>query len=151
MIFVEINPNLIVDLKPGVIENALQMALQELPQSQPIDLTVVVTDDHQIQDLNQKFRGIGTTTDVLSFPSNEIDPENGNIYLGDILISYTQAFEQARQSGHPVESEILLLAVHGILHLFGFDHVETEEKTRMWALQEKILRSLDLAGINIPD
>ena len=93
--------------------------------------------------------GVDGPTDVLSFPSDEIDPETGNRYLGDILISVQRAAAQAQIPGHPVESEVQLLIVHGVLHLMGHDHAEPEEKARMWKAQTEILTQLGLGGLDI--
>jgi probable rRNA maturation factor len=78
----------------------------------------------------------------LSFLAGETDPETDLIYLGDVLISYQRAQVQAAAGGHPVEDELQLLVVHGVLHLLGFDHAEETEKAKMWAEQSKILSQL---------
>jgi probable rRNA maturation factor len=113
------------------------------------DLSIVLTDDAQLQQLNREYLGIDAPTDVLSFPSTETDPESGAAYLGDILISVPRAREQAGAAGHPVEAEVQLLVVHAVLHLLGHDHAEAEDKSRMWAAQAAILESIGLTGIDI--
>lgn len=118
-------------------------------QSKDGDLTVVLTDDKQLQDLNQEYLGIEAPTDVLSFPASETDPETGRRYLGDILVSTPRAEEQATAAGHTLETELQLLVVHGTLHLLGFDHAKAEEKAQMWKTQSEILERLDLKQINI--
>ena len=118
-------------------------------QSADGDLTIVLTDDIQLHELNQEYLGIDAPTDVLSFPASETDPETARRYLGDILISVPRAKEQARTAGHALDVEVQLLAVHGTLHLLGYDHAEAEEKTRMWKAQAEILRGLGLMGIEI--
>ena len=115
------------------------------------DITSVLTDDAQLQELNRDYLGVDAPTDVLSFPASESDPETGAAYLGDILISIPRATQQAQVAGHPVEAEVQLLVVHGVLHLLGHDHAETEEKSRMWAEQEKVLERLGLGHIKIQD
>jgi len=115
------------------------------------DITIVLTDDVQLQELNRDYLGVDAPTDVLSFPTSESDPETGAAYLGDILISIPRATQQAQVAGHPVEAEVQLLVVHGVLHLLGHDHAETEEKSRMWAEQEKVLERLGLGHIKIQD
>jgi probable rRNA maturation factor len=84
---------------------------------------------------------------VLAFPAADPDPESGVPYLGDILISVDRARAQAQQAGHPLESEVRLLVVHGVLHLLGHDHGEPMAKSRMWLAQAEVLRSLGLADI----
>jgi probable rRNA maturation factor len=86
---------------------------------------------------------------VLSFPASETDPETGARYLGDILISLPRAQTQADAAGHSLEAEVQLLVVHGVLHLIGHDHAETEEKARMWKAQAEILENLGLGQIQI--
>lgn len=107
-----------------------------------VELTVVVTNDPQIQELNREYLGVDSPTDVLSFPMDEMDPETNLRYLGDIIISYPRCLEQAQKSGHTAEAEMELLIVHAVLHLLGFDHAEPDEKTQMWNLQKKILVEL---------
>ncbi len=113
------------------------------------DISIVLTDDAQLQQLNREYLGIDAPTDVLSFPASETDPESGAAYLGDILISVPRAAEQASVAGHAMESEAQLLVVHGVLHLLGHDHAEPAEKSRMWAAQSAVLASIGLAGIQI--
>jgi probable rRNA maturation factor len=115
------------------------------------DISVVLTDDAQLQQLNREYLGIDAPTDVLSFPASETDPESGGAYLGDILISVPRAAQQAEAAGHPLSSEVQLLVVHGVLHLLGYDHATAEDKSRMWAAQAAILESIGLAGIKLPE
>jgi len=103
------------------------------------DLTVTITDNEAIQNLNATYRKINAPTDVLSFEALEINPENGHLYLGDIVISYPRAMDQAIVADHPIEVELSLLAVHGCLHLLGYDHATLEEKNEMWQLQDQVL------------
>ena len=149
MINVNFNPNLKVTPEPELFVIASQATLQEVDPDREIEVTLVITDDTQIRDLNKQFRGMDSVTDVLSFPSDEIDLDTGKPYLGDILISLSQAHLQALQAGHPVESELQLLTVHGMLHLLGFDHTDEEEKSEMWVMQAQVLEKLGLAGIKI--
>lgn len=104
-----------------------------------------------LHELNRDYLGVDAPTDVLSFPASESDPETGATYLGDILISIPRAAQQAQAAGHPLEAEVQLLVVHGVLHLLGHDHAEAEEKARMWAGQEKVLERLGLGHIKIQD
>ena len=129
------------------IELTANRALEH--QSASGDISIVLTDDARLHQLNRDYLGVDAPTDVLSFPASETDPETGARYLGDILISIPRAEEQAKLAGHPLESEVQLLVVHGILHLLGFDHAEAEEKTKMWKAQAEILESIGLSGIVI--
>ena len=92
-----------------------------------------------IQQLNKDYRGISSPTDVLSFEQNFIDPETETFYLGDIIISIEQAQKQAHQAQHSLLSECALLAIHGTLHLLGFDHTSAEEEKAMWEEQNNLL------------
>ncbi|MBN1136613.1 MAG: rRNA maturation RNase YbeY [Anaerolineae bacterium] len=110
-------------------------------------VTVVITDDAGIHQLNRDFLGIDAPTDVLSFGAQEaaspfvVAPEAGN-YLGDVIVSYPQAVAQAAEQGHPAGQELDLLVVHGLLHLLGYDHATKAEQAIMWARQDEILNNL---------
>jgi probable rRNA maturation factor len=149
MITIEIPPSILIE--PEIVERAASAVLKYQSVADDADLTIVLTDDEQLQDLNREFRDIDAPTDVLSFPASESDPETGHRYLGDILISVQRAEEQAAAGGHPLEAEIQLLVVHGALHLLGHDHAEDGEKVRMWAAQSTILARLGLSGIKVSE
>jgi probable rRNA maturation factor len=152
MIHVESQTSFPIEL----LERAVKAALENQGESMDAELAIVLTDDSQIQELNRDYLGIDSPTDVLSFPASEadgseIDPETGARYIGDILVSLPYAAKSAEKAGHSLEAEVQLLVVHGILHLFGHDHVEPEEKARMWKAQAEILESLGLGDIKILD
>lgn len=105
------------------------------------EVTVLLADDRRLRDLNQEYMGSERPTDVLSFPAGDPMPGVDN-YLGDIAISIPMAKNQAAIAGHPVTEELQLLAVHGTLHLLGYDHATPEEEKQMWSVQEMILSSL---------
>ena len=114
------------------------------------DVTLIVTDDDAIADLNQRFLGNPGPTDVLSFPALQtadafVPAPDAEPYLGDIAIAYPYAAAQATRYGRDIADELTLLAVHGTLHLLGYDHAEPEEKATMWARQDAIL-----AGMQAP-
>ena len=119
------------------------LSLQSYP---PVSVTLLLTDDLRIQRLNRDFRGINLPTDVLSFPAGE--PMAGSQaeapYLGDIAIALPYARKQAEAGEHTLVAELQLLAVHGVLHLIGYDHIVPNEKTQMWSLQQQILTQLGL-------
>ena len=130
----------------------LEHAAHETLEGQSIsdgDVTIVLSDDKQLHKLNREYLGFDAPTDVLSFPASESDPETGARYLGDIIISVERARSKAEAAAHPLQSELQLLVVHGVLHLLGYDHAEADEKTRMWAAQAKILERLGLSGMKI--
>ena len=133
----------------GLLERAATAALEHESQSLDSELSIILTDDARLHELNLNYLGVDASTDVLSFPASETDPETGAHYIGDILISIPRAQAQADAAGHPLESEVQLLVVHGILHLLGHDHAEAEEKARMWQAQAEVLERLGLGSIQI--
>ena len=149
MINLEIDPQFETKVESILIEGAAQITLRHQSNLPNPALTIVITGDQQIQELNQQYRDVDTPTDVLSFQTEFIDPENQAHYLGDVIISFPRAAEQAQKRGHPVEDELQLLVVHGVLHLLGHDHVEQEVKARMWKAQDEILRQLGVVDIKI--
>jgi probable rRNA maturation factor len=149
VIRVEINPSLQVIPAADLLE---RVALATLAyKAVEGDLTVVVSDDAQLQELNRSYLGIDAPTDVLSFPASEQDPETGRRYVGDVLISLPRAAQQASDAGHALEAELQLLVVHGVLHLLGHDHASEDEKARMWAVQTDILERLGLGDLQITE
>ena len=134
-----------IPVPAGLVEAAARETL--LQQATAGELTVVLSTDEQLRQLNHQYLGIDASTDVLSFPAAESDPDTGATYLGDVIISVPQAAAQARAHGHPLESEVQLLVVHGVLHLLGHDHAATEEKVRMWSAQAEVLKRLGLQHI----
>jgi len=139
-------------LESPLLERAARYTLEIIaPEKIDADITIVLTDDRQLHELNKEFLGIDSPTDVLSFPASETDPETGSVYLGDILISIPRAANQAEVAGHSLEAETQLLVVHGVLHLLGYDHASDEEKTVMWNEQAKVLERLGLSRIKIQD
>ena len=144
MIVIQIAENLAtIDFGPPIDRVLLQSAAREVMDfiggNMDVDITIILTDDAQIHELNKQYRGIDAPTDVLSFPSGDTDPDSNRLYLGDVVISYPRAQAQAEAGGHPVEAELQLLVVHGVLHLSGYDHIEEQGKSRMRAAQAEIL------------
>ena len=149
MIFVEKIEHLTPDVEAALVEKAAQVTLRHQAAPAEADLTIVLSGDDQLQELNRQWMGVDAPTDVLSFPSDQTDPETGAPYLGDILISVSRAASQAASAGHPVEAEVQLLVAHGVLHLLGHDHADADEKARMWQAQAEILAQLGLAHIQV--
>ncbi|SMO50194.1 rRNA maturation RNase YbeY [Melghirimyces algeriensis] len=119
---------------------------EKLPQS---EVSVTFVDNEEIHRLNREYRQVDRPTDVLSFPQWEpgeewLVPEGENIPLGDIVISVPTAREQAIRYQHSFEREIGFLAVHGFLHLLGYDHQNEEEERKMVSRQEEILSRVGL-------
>ncbi len=116
-------------------------------------MTVVVTDNESVKALNKQFRDVDAPTDVLSFPADVppvIIPGEAP-YLGDLIVAYPYAIEQAGREGHNPGDSLLLLVVHGTLHLLGYDHDTPDNRARMWAAQETILLDFGVSPGIVPD
>ncbi|MBP3401261.1 MAG: rRNA maturation RNase YbeY [Selenomonadales bacterium] len=135
------------------IEDRIIEVLEETARVHEVDdlaeVSLMFTDDETIHEMNREYRGIDRPTDVLSFALEEGEEEE--IYggpeenlLGDIIISVETATRQAEEYGHSVEREMAFLALHGMLHLLGYDHMEEEERKEMRAQEEAILASLGI-------
>jgi len=111
-----------------------------------VALSVIITDDEAVRELNRQFRDVDAPTDVLAFGSGEegdfVTAPGEPAYLGDVVISYHRAVVQAEEYGHSLNRELALLAVHGVLHLLGYDHANEAERMEMWAIQNEVLESL---------
>lgn len=151
MIYLTIDEPYQAEVDPDLLEQTAWATLQHLGISLDASISIVVTGDPQMHQLNLQYVGVDEPTDVLSFPAGYTDPDTESLYLGDILISYPRAHEQAAKANYPVESELRLLVVHGILHLAGHDHDDSQNKAIMWAAQREILSILGTGNINLPE
>ncbi len=124
------------------LEYVAQTVLAETGQTKKGDISLIITDDTEIQRLNKSFRGINQPTDVLSFSNEYLDLDTGIPYLGEIIISYPTAESQAIQLDNLVSHELELLLIHGCLHLLGYDHANELEKKTMWQFQKRLLEHL---------
>ena len=140
-----------------VIEGVLDM--EECPYETQVN--VLLTDNEGIREYNREYRSIDRETDVLSFPNLEFetpgvyevkeeqeadcfDPDTGELILGDIIISVDRVAEQAESYGHSPKREFAFLVAHSMLHLSGYDHMESEEAKVMEAKQEQVLQKLGI-------
>lgn len=110
------------------------------------EISVSIVNNEEICQINKQFRDIDRPTDVLSFPLLSFEEgeriernEDGEVLLGDIIISYEKAQEQAAEYGHSFEREIAFLTAHSMLHLLGYDHMEADEEAEMFGRQKEIL------------
>jgi probable rRNA maturation factor len=120
----------------------------------PCEINVTLTDNDNIKDINRQFRNIDAATDVLSFPmldmqdgrltstEGDMDLDNGLLLLGDIVISLERALQQAEEYGHSFMREVAFLTSHGIFHLLGYDHMDSEQEKNMFGRQEAVLEKL---------
>ena len=134
-----------------LVRRAVEATLDYEGYRNNAELSVTFTDNEKIQKINNEFRGINKPTDVLSFPLTDyessdvpfVDEIDGS--LGDIVISLKRAKEQADEFGHSFEREIAFLTVHSMLHLLGYDHVNSEEEELdMRKRQSDILKNMGL-------
>lgn len=146
MITLQINKKFTDQISSTYLEEIAAKIFTFLEIEPESDLSILVENDATLKKLNRLYRGIDRPTDVLSFDSDEINPETGFTALGDIAISFPTAEKQAAEANHPVTNEVILLLVHAILHLTGYDHNTKEEKQEMWAEQQAVL---DHLGIKI--
>jgi probable rRNA maturation factor len=105
-------------------------------------VTILLTDDDTVADLNERFRGKPGPTNVLSFPA----PPNPEDHLGDIALAYGVCAREANEQGKPLAHHLQHLVAHGVLHLLGYDHLTEAEAEEMEALERRIL-----AGLGVPD
>lgn len=144
------------ELAEKVIDTALDYA--KCPYETEVNLLLTMNDE--IQEMNRNFREIDRPTDVLSFPmidyemAGEFDfleeqadafhPETGELILGDIVISKEKVISQAEEYGHSIEREYAFLIAHSMLHLFGYDHMEEDERAVMEQKQKEIMELLQI-------
>lgn len=136
------------------ITEVLSFASKKLKADKKTELLINFVDLIEIRELNLSSRGIDKSTDVLSFPyldieigksitpskyKYDINPETGNVMLGEIYICTEILKKQALEYGHSEKREAAFLALHGLLHVLGYDHIEEEDKKLMRAKEEEIL------------
>ena len=150
----------IIDPLDGVVnrpflESVLVAALEGRRVGQFLNVGLTITNDDGIKELNLRYRGIDAPTDVLSFPLQQYEapekpkvtfpqPPGEPLHLGDVVISYERAVEQARSYEHSLDRELAYLVVHGVLHLLGYDHEDPEEAKLMRQEEESVLKKLGL-------
>ena len=138
---IQVGPRVEVSVDEERLTCLAEEALRLEGVAQLCELGLYITDDEEIRELNRQYREVDEATDVLAFGEKAegfVMPE-GYETLGEVVISYTRAAAQAREASHPLEEEVELLFVHGVLHLLGYDDQAPEERARMWARQEEIL------------
>lgn len=124
------------------------------------EVNLLITNNEEVHSLNKETRNIDSPTDVLSFPAIDFEspadfskiedddfnfnPESGELVLGDIIISYDKVIEQAKEYNHSETREFAFLVAHSMLHLFGYDHMNDEERKSMESEQESILNDLNI-------
>lgn len=139
----------------ALIKKAIGMALDAEGVNTACIISVVLTNDDGIHRVNFEFRGVDRPTDVLSFPMNELSPDefdaelcerdmdSGAVLLGDMMISIPRCEAQGEEFGHGYERELMYLTVHSVLHLLGYDHVDEGEMKRQMRTREKTIMGDD--------
>ena len=133
----------------ALIKKAVNRTLDAENIDAPCIVSVLLTDDEGIREMNRQFRDTDRSTDVLSFPLNELqpgdfdadicekDPGTGSVMLGDILINIPQCAVQGEEFGHGFDRELTYLTVHSVLHLLGYDHTDEGEMKKQMRRREK--------------
>ena len=128
------------------IRSTARKLLQAENCAKDAEVSILLTDNTQIAELNEQYRDVKGPTDVLSFSQTEGEdssvPGIGENLLGDVVISVETAQKQADEQGKSLDDEIDMLLAHGLLHLLGYDHAEEDEERVMFAKQEEILKGL---------
>lgn len=135
------------------VRKLFEEAYKSLNTDIEVDVGLTFVTDEEIRALNVKHRDVNRVTDVLSFPMleldknsieeyrDEIDEETNTLSLGDIVISKSVAKRQAKEYKHSLMRELCFLALHGFLHLLGYDHIEKEDEEKMQSFAEEILKN----------
>lgn len=139
-----------------LLTNTVETTLKTETMDFPTLVSVILVENDEISRINREFRDKDSVTDVLSFPMlnvkngefleqpGDLDMDDGKLFLGDIVISVPKAIEQAKEYGHSFERELAFLAVHGLLHLLGYDHIRDADEEIMIEKQKQILSRMGL-------
>ncbi|SNS81452.1 rRNA maturation RNase YbeY [Rhodococcoides kyotonense] len=135
-----------MDVSEAELVSVARFAIASMDVHPAAELSMVLVDSATMADLHMRWMDLPGPTDVMSFPMDELEPggrpdapEPGPSMLGDIVLCPSFAADQAAAAGHPLEHELALLTVHGVLHLLGYDHAEPDEEKEMFGLQNRIL------------
>ncbi|HEX74032.1 MAG TPA: rRNA maturation RNase YbeY [Dehalococcoidia bacterium] len=152
----ELNVFIEEDLEPCLEESWLQSVAEKVLVAQgvgaDVELGLVITSQERVQQLNQSYLGRDEPTDVLAFSAVEeigvdfppfVQPPDGVLHFGEVIISYPQAIIQAREHRHPIKREIAILIIHGVLHLLGYEHNKPELEHQMRAKETEILSYIE--------
>lgn len=144
-----------------IAETVVEASLEYVQCPYEAEVSLLITHDEEIREMNREHRGIDRATDVLSFPmleferpgdftgideemSDVFDPESGELILGDIVISADKVIAQAEEYGHSPKREYAFLIAHSMLHLCGYDHMEDDERKVMEQKQREIMEKINI-------
>jgi len=149
-IAIQVAPRFRAEVDEGSLRRLAAEVLSQEEAKGETELSLIITDDEAIRELNRRFRGVDAPTDVLAFGTGTEEhfvsaPERPP-YLGDVVISYQRALAQAEELGHAVAEELKLLVIHGILHLLGYDHQEEDAARKMREREERIWSDSQMLG-----
>ena len=143
MIDIEVEDAAWTDALPEAEELVSLAAAAALARADPTgSVTILLTDDASVRELNDQFRGKDQATNVLSFPA----PPNPEDHLGDVALAYGVCAREAAEQGKPLGHHLQHLTIHGVLHLLGYDHIGDDEAEAMEGLERAVL-----AGLGVPD
>lgn len=138
-------------IKSSWLKSIIRQVLDAENVAVKSEIGLLITNNRKIQELNLQYLEEDRPTDVLSFQMNEqlsnspvfINVPDGKLHLGEVIISYPQAMKQAVEHGHSIEKEIVILLIHGILHLLGYDHDIPEREQSMRQRELSILKEIE--------
>jgi probable rRNA maturation factor len=140
-------------LDTGWLDGMARAALSTQGVGEDVEMGLVITGQEKIQELNRTYRGQDKPTDVLAFallPESDTEPglsftapPDGVRHLGEVIISYPQAVQQAEERHYSLKREVAILVIHGVLHLLGYDHIKSDEAALMSAKEAEILKMVE--------
>ena len=140
-------------LDAGWLEGIAQAVLAAQGIGEGVEMGLVITGQEKVHELNKTYRGQDKPTDVLAFallPGSDTElglsftaPPDGVRHLGEVIISYPQAVQQAEEQHHSQKREVAILVIHGVLHLLGYDHIKSDEAVLMSAKEAEILKTVE--------
>ncbi len=146
-ITIQIAPRFRVEVDEGDLRRVAAEVLGREEVAEGTELSLIITDDETVRELNRRFRDVDAPTDVLAFDAGTeehfVSAPESPPYLGDVVISYQRALAQADELGHAVAEELKLLVIHGILHLLGYDHQEEADAQKMRERENQVLHLPD--------
>jgi probable rRNA maturation factor len=139
---------------PNWLENIIRQVLEAQGAGAVIEVGLVIATGERVRELNRDYLGEDEPTDVLAFSALEeegelsfVQPPDGLFHLGEVIIAYPQAVVQAAEHGHPLQRELAILLIHGLLHLLGYDHDQPDSARRMRAREAELLSYIE-GGLN---
>lgn len=140
---IDVDPPFGADIDQIQLQQIAQHVLRAEGVQPPAEVTIWITDESELHTLNQTYRGVDHSTDVLSFGTEENDtfivvPDQPR-HIGDLAISYPHVVQQAKEYGHSRQRELCYLLTHGLLHLLGYDHEQLDDAQRMRSREEALL------------